>query len=161
MEAVGQLTGGVAHDFNNLLAAIVPSLEIARDHIDNEVALKYVGHAAHAAARGAKLTHQLLNFAHKQDLVTRPIDVNQLIGNLCEMLPRTLGPTVEIKTVLDNRLWLALRRRQPARERDPEPGDQRPRRHAERRQADHRDQPTSSSTPPMRRATPRSPPATM
>ncbi|MBV8167452.1 MAG: response regulator, partial [Alphaproteobacteria bacterium] len=108
MEAVGQLTGGVAHDFNNLLAAIVPSLEIARDHIDNEVALKYVSHAAHAAARGAKLTHQLLNFAHKQDLVTRPVDVNQMIGALSEMLPRTIGPTIEIKTVLAPALWLAM-----------------------------------------------------
>jgi PAS domain S-box-containing protein len=108
MEAVGQLTEGVAHDFNNLLAAIVPSLEMARDHIDSDIALKYLGHAAHAAARGAKLTHQLLNFAHKQDFVTRPVDANQLIATLCEMLPRTIGPTVEIVPALDPRLWLAL-----------------------------------------------------
>jgi PAS domain S-box-containing protein len=108
MEALGQLIGGVAHDFNNLLATILPSLEMARDHIDSDTALKYIGHATHAAARGARLTHQLLNFSHKQDLVTRPVDVNQLVGVLCEMLPRTIGPTIEIKTTLDNRLWLAM-----------------------------------------------------
>jgi signal transduction histidine kinase len=108
MEALGQLTGGIAHDFNNLLATILPSLEMARDHVDSDNALKYIGHAMHAAARGARLTHQLLSFSYKQDLVARPVDVNQLVGVLCEMLPRTIGPTIEIKTAPDNRLWLAM-----------------------------------------------------
>ena len=107
MEAVGQLTGGVAHDFNNLLTAVIPSLEMARDRIDDATALKYLSYATQAAARGAKLTNQLLSFAQKQDLLTRAVDVNQLIGGLCEMLPRTIGPTIDIKTVFDDRLWLA------------------------------------------------------
>jgi len=107
MEAVGQLTGGVAHDFNNLLTAVIPSLEMAKDRIDDSTALKYLNYATQAAVRGAKLTDQLLAFAQKQELLTRSVDVNRLIVGLCEMLPRTIGPTIDVKTALDDRLWPA------------------------------------------------------
>jgi PAS domain S-box-containing protein len=108
MEAVGQLTGGVAHDFNNLLAAIVPSLELARARVQDERALKFLDNAAHAAARGSALTHQLLAFSRRQHLTSRPIDVNALINQLCEMLPRTLGPMITVEQRLDSQLWPAM-----------------------------------------------------
>ncbi|HEX4183266.1 MAG TPA: PAS domain S-box protein [Caulobacteraceae bacterium] len=108
MEAVGQLTGGVAHDFNNLLAAIVPSLELARARVHDERALKFLDSAAHAAVRGSALTHQLLAFSRRQHLTSRSTDVNALINQLCEMLPRTLGPTISIERRLDPELWPAM-----------------------------------------------------
>ena len=108
MEAIGQLTGGIAHDFNNLLAAIVPSLELARSLVQDQRVLKYLNNAARAADRGADLTRQLLSFARKQDLVIKPVDANQLILEICEMLPRTLGPTTAIATNLEEGAWSAL-----------------------------------------------------
>jgi PAS domain S-box-containing protein len=107
MEAVGQLTGGVAHDFNNLLAAIIPSLEMARSRVQDERALKHLDTASHAAARGAALTHQLLAFSRKQHLASRVIDINQQIEQLCEMLPRTLGPMILVERDL-KASWLAM-----------------------------------------------------
>jgi PAS domain S-box-containing protein len=108
MEAVGQLTGGIAHDFNNLLGAIVPSLEMARLRIEDPVTLRYIDGAARAAERGAKLTHQLLAFSRKQELQMGAVDVNALVQELGEMLPRTLGPTVQLTSGLDSQSPLAL-----------------------------------------------------
>jgi PAS domain S-box-containing protein len=100
MEAVGQLTGGIAHDFNNLLAAIIPSLELAKLKLGDNPTSRYLDSALRAAERGASLTRQLLSFARKQELAIERVDVNRLIENICEMLPRTLGPTAQLETLL-------------------------------------------------------------
>ena len=97
MEAVGQLTGGIAHDFNNLLGTIVPSLELARMRVQDPTVLGYIDGAARAAERGAKLTHQLLGFSRRQELVITAVDVNTQVGELATaLLPRVLPPTMEI-----------------------------------------------------------------
>jgi PAS domain S-box-containing protein len=108
MEAVGQLTNGVAHDFNNLLATIIPNLELAQPNIKEERVLKFLDDAIRAAERGAQLTNQLLAFSRPQELITEPVDVNQIVSEACEMLPRTIGPTIAIETVLDADAWWAM-----------------------------------------------------
>jgi CheY-like chemotaxis protein/two-component sensor histidine kinase len=108
MEAVGQLTNGVAHDFNNLLATIIPNLELAELHIKDEHILKYLTGAIRAAERSAQLTNQLLVFSRHQALTMEPVDVNQVVSDICEMLPRTIGPTIKIETALDEDAWWAM-----------------------------------------------------
>jgi nitrogen-specific signal transduction histidine kinase/AmiR/NasT family two-component response regulator len=108
MEAVGQLTNGVAHDFNNLLATIVPNLELAQFHVKEACALKYLENAMRAAERGAQLTNQLLAFSRRNGFSTEPVDVNQIVSEACEMLPRTIGPTIEIETALDGAAWWVM-----------------------------------------------------
>ena len=108
MEAVGQLTNGVAHDFNNLLATIIPNLELAQSHIKDECVLKYLENAIRAGERGAQLTNQLLAFSRRHEVLTEPVDVNQVVSEACEMLPRTIGPTIEIETSLTASAWWAL-----------------------------------------------------
>jgi CheY-like chemotaxis protein len=51
------------------------------------------GGAEHAAA----LTHQLLAFARRQVLRPRPVDLNQLVGELDRMLRRLLMESIEIR----------------------------------------------------------------
>jgi PAS domain S-box-containing protein len=108
MEAVGQLTNGVAHDFNNLLATIIPNLELAQSNIKQERELKYLENAIRAAERGAQLTNQLLAFSRHHELSTEPVDVNQLVSEACEMLPRTIGPMIAIETILEGDAWWAM-----------------------------------------------------
>jgi PAS domain S-box-containing protein len=108
MEAVGQLTNGVAHDFNNLLATIIPSLELAQSNIREDRVLKYLDNAMRAAERGAQLTNQLLAFSRRTEISIEPVDVNQVVSEACEMLPRTIGPTIEIETVIDGDAWWAM-----------------------------------------------------
>jgi PAS domain S-box-containing protein len=108
MEAVGQLTGGVAHDFNNLLTAVIGNLELLAHRPAGETERKLVESAMRAALRGAKLTQQLLAFSRRQQLQPRPIDVNELVSGMGDLLARTIGSTIEIRTALQDGLWPAV-----------------------------------------------------
>jgi PAS domain S-box-containing protein len=107
MDAVGQLTGGVAHDFNNLLTVIIGALEVDPQCIPAEMRPS-IEQAMRAAERGAALTHRLLAFSRQQMLVARSVDFNRLIGDMDELLRRTLEEHVEIELRLASDLWPAL-----------------------------------------------------
>jgi signal transduction histidine kinase/ActR/RegA family two-component response regulator len=109
MEALGQLTGGVAHDFNNMLAIIVGNLDmVLRRFPDGHTRLaSMVENALLGAQRAAALTKRLLAFSRLQPLDPRPVDVNQCVADMSEMLRRTLGESVAIETVLAGGLWPA------------------------------------------------------
>ncbi|GAC1330574.1 MAG: response regulator [Beijerinckiaceae bacterium] len=111
MEAVGQLTGGIAHDFNNLLAGIVGSLDLIRMRIAqgrSEEIGRYLQGAMNSANRAASLTHRLLAFSRRQPLDPKPVDVNELITSMEELLRRTTGPSVQIELGLEAGLWPTL-----------------------------------------------------
>ncbi|MBT3361226.1 MAG: PAS domain S-box protein, partial [Rhodospirillales bacterium] len=102
MEAVGQLTGGIAHDFNNHLQVIQGNLELVMDGSegDGNRIRQCVNRALVASQRGGKLTQQLLAFSRKQTLYPEPTDANQLVEGMLDILVRTLGEEIEIKTDL-------------------------------------------------------------
>ncbi|HLV07451.1 MAG TPA: PAS domain S-box protein [Croceibacterium sp.] len=99
MEAIGQLTGGVAHDFNNLLAAILGSLNLAKRRMsEGEDVTRFLDNAIQAAQRGATLTQRMLAFARKQELRIEPVDLLDSVRGTIELLGRTIGSGVHIKT---------------------------------------------------------------
>ncbi|MEG2796087.1 MAG: PAS domain S-box protein [Pseudomonas sp.] len=111
MEAVGQLTGGLAHDFNNLLAGISAALELMQKRIAQgrfKDVDKYLATAQGATKRAAALTHRLLAFSRRQTLDPRPTDVNTLIVGMTELIQRTVGPSIRLKTLVAPDLWPAL-----------------------------------------------------
>jgi len=106
MEVVGQLTGGIAHDFNNLLAAVLGNLELLRKRLaDDADALRLVHGAIEGAERGKSLTQRLLAFARQQDLRPATVDAPKLIRGTIEMLARSIGPSVEIRSDIAPDLW--------------------------------------------------------
>jgi CheY-like chemotaxis protein len=105
---MGQLTGGVAHDFNNLLTAVSGSLALLEARISDERSLRLLRTAQRGASQGAKLTESLLAFARKQRLNPIPADLNSIIGEMTDMLRRSIGPTVEIRHALASELWPVL-----------------------------------------------------
>jgi signal transduction histidine kinase len=108
MEAVGQLTGGIAHDFNNLLTAVVGSLDLLLRRTDDEKLRRLAGNALQAAERGARLTSQLLSFSRRQRLSPTPVQPNDVVSGMGDMLARTIGSHVRVETRLDPGLWKAL-----------------------------------------------------
>jgi PAS domain S-box-containing protein len=111
MEAVGQLTGGLAHDFNNLLAAVSGSLELLAKRIDQGQVTgleRYLSIAQVAAKRAAALTHRLLAFSRRQTLDPKPIDINQLVDGMDDLIRRTVGPAVTVKVTAADGLWAVL-----------------------------------------------------
>ena len=106
MEAIGQLTGGVAHDFNNLLSVILGNLDTLHEQTKDKKQLQAaIDPAIRSALRGSELTQRLLAFSRKQLLQPTIVDVNQLVFGMSDLLRRTLGETIEIKTALADGLW--------------------------------------------------------
>ncbi|MFZ2007279.1 MAG: ATP-binding protein [Stellaceae bacterium] len=109
MEAVGQLTGGIAHDFNNMLAVMVSALNLIERRLTTGADVsKYIAAAKESTARAASLIRRLLAFSRQQELSPEPLDPNQMVAEMSELLHRTLGEAVRLETVLADGLWYAL-----------------------------------------------------
>jgi len=104
LEALGQLTGGVAHDFNNLLTVVSGNLQMLEERLDDPFSQKLAKAALRATARGADLTRKLLAFSRRQTLQPRAIDVAQLLDSLADVLRRTLGANIDVRTACDEGL---------------------------------------------------------
>ncbi len=109
LEAVGQLTGGIAHDFNNLLAVVIGNLDMLEERVKADpAAAEFAQSALQAALRGAELTRQLLAFARRQPLNSQVIDLNERVVGVIDLLRRTLGERITVRTNLAGDLWPAL-----------------------------------------------------
>jgi len=112
LEAVGQLTSGVAHDFNNLLTVVLGNVTLVertlREARADPRTLTRLSHMRTAAERGAKLTEQLLAFSRRQRLEPKPVDLNETVSGMRELLHSTMGGSIRIDTGLQGDLWRAL-----------------------------------------------------
>ncbi len=104
LEAIGQLTGSIAHDFNNLLAVIISNTELLEMQIDDEKTTRLARKALEAAEMGRRLTDRLLSFARRQPLSVERVRINDVVDSLQEMLQRTVGPSIQLTTVLERAL---------------------------------------------------------
>ena len=111
MDALGSLTGGIAHDFNNLLTGIITSLELIRKRVAEsriEKVPAYADAALSSAMSAASLTHRLLAFARQQPLDTRPVDINERVRSLEELINRTIGERIVLQLQLSREPTTAL-----------------------------------------------------
>lgn len=111
MDALGSLTGGIAHDFNNLLTGIITSLELIRKRVAENRLEKvpvYADAALSSAMSAASLTHRLLAFARQQPLDTRPVDINERVRSLEELIDRTIGERIVLQLALSREPTIAL-----------------------------------------------------
>ncbi len=108
LESVGQLAGGIAHDFNNLLAGIMNYAGLVSESLQDEMArsgllgdkafvtlVEDIGQISHVARRAAALTRQLLIFSRRTVVQPEVLDLNAVVGDLEEMLRRTIGENVD------------------------------------------------------------------
>ncbi|MCQ1993507.1 MULTISPECIES: ATP-binding protein [Pseudomonas] len=110
MEALGQLTGGIAHDFNNILAAILGSADLLSRRLKQgkwEGTERLLEGIQVSAKRAASLTQRLLAFSRRQTLDPHPTDINVLIGDLVDLINRSVGPAITVITQLEPNLGLA------------------------------------------------------
>ncbi len=107
METLGKLSGGIAHDFNNLLHVIKNCVEVLqRSQPDaNADARKMLEVIKRNADRAANLTQRLLAFSRIQPLLPKPINPNEMVSGVYELLQRTLGESVELQLLPGEAIW--------------------------------------------------------
>jgi nitrogen-specific signal transduction histidine kinase len=97
MEAVGRLAGGVAHDFNNLLMVIKGHTELLLNSLPpSDTISRKIEHIDRAADRATALTRQLLAFSRMQVLQPRVMNLNGIVEDMGNLLPRLIGEDVEL-----------------------------------------------------------------
>jgi CheY-like chemotaxis protein len=107
MEALGRLTVGVAHDFNNHLTVISSNVEmIARRAGAEQGRLSaHIDAAMQGVRRAATLAGRLLSFARETAIAPEPVNVDQLVNMLAELLRPTLGDQVKLELRLSGSPW--------------------------------------------------------
>src|SRR5690242_11042535 len=105
IEAMGQLTGGIAHDFNNLLMVISGGLELLPRQADAEKRKRLMDGMLQATKRGAELTRRLLAFSRRQELHAEAVDVARHIGDMRDLLDRSLSGDVHVEIEFPDDIW--------------------------------------------------------
>lgn len=107
MEAIGRLAGGIAHDFNNILMVINGYCDVLLEQLDkNNSIYNQLKEIRTAGDRAVDLTRQLLTFSRKQVLQRKPINLNNLIDDMAQMIHRLIGADIQLKIIKDDKLGL-------------------------------------------------------
>ncbi|MCC6159086.1 MAG: PAS domain-containing protein [Deltaproteobacteria bacterium] len=97
MEAIGTLAGGIAHDFNNLLGGIMGYASLLHEEMRLRPETSLAIDSILSATRAAKeRTAQLLAFARGGKYQVRPVNLNELLTNLRDVVTHSLGPRIRV-----------------------------------------------------------------
>lgn len=104
MESIGTMAGGIAHDFNNLLGGMLGYASIIKMNLKpTDTIYKYVELIEKAGERAATLTNQLLAFSRKGKYEIAPVNINDSIRNVLDILKSTTNKNIEIScSIADN-----------------------------------------------------------
>ncbi len=101
LESLGLLAGGIAHDFNNLLVAVMGQADLALEDLEPaSTARERLLEIKYAAERAAELTNQMLAYAGKASFVIGPVDLNDLIREMANLLGGSAARHVEVRLQL-------------------------------------------------------------
>ena len=105
MESLGSLAGGIAHDINNVLAAILSLASAHREDLDPGAMLaQSLDTITRACLRGRDVVKSLLYFARKGATTLGPVDLNEVVRDLIQLLARTTLKRIRLETDLQDPL---------------------------------------------------------
>lgn len=91
MDALGSMAAGVAHEFGNMMTIVRGSLEQARRNPSSDRQAEQLARAEWGAAQAARLTQQMLNFAHWQAPTSKLADLGELVRNMDSLMRQVAG----------------------------------------------------------------------
>jgi len=101
MDSIGTLAGGVAHDFNNIITVIMGACTLLMMKAKSDPELEpFAKQILDSSERAAKLTHSLLAFSRKQNILLLSADMNSIVQTIHELLERIIGEDIKLETVL-------------------------------------------------------------
>ncbi|GAB1724828.1 MAG: response regulator [Nitrospira sp. CR1.1] len=102
MEALGRMAGGVAHDFNNLLTIINSWAELLLNEPGlTSRAQRGMAQIRDAGNKATGLTRQLLAFTRHQIVEREPLNLNDRVSDIVELMKRVLGEDIHLVLNLD------------------------------------------------------------
>ena len=102
MEALGRMAGGIAHDFNNLLTIINSWAELLTDEPGQTIrAQRGMTQIKEAGNKATALTRQLLAFTRHQIVERQPLNLNDRVTDIVELMKRVIGEDVHLVLTLD------------------------------------------------------------
>ena len=105
MEAVGQLTLALRM-LQQHACGCVGGIHLARRlNGPRREVVNHLTNAMEGATRAAALTRRLLSFARSEPLLPERLDTAILVGGMSELLDRTLGERINVKTDLAGDAW--------------------------------------------------------
>ena len=109
LESIGRLAGGLAHDFNNYLTVINGYCDVLLDSLPTEDPTReQVAEIRKSGGRAAELTERLLAFSRRQILAPKPCSLNDVVGDVENILRSAAGSQVETVLDLAPELWLVM-----------------------------------------------------
>jgi len=109
MESIGTLAGGIAHDFNNLLGGILGYASLLlTDMSEDHPYFDDINAIAETTKRAADLTNRLLGFARGGKYQIASIDMNDMVGEIVDVLSIPESTSISLKTRLKDDLWPVL-----------------------------------------------------
>lgn len=100
LEALGRLTGGIAHDFNNLLTVISGNLQLVGGEANPDKRNRYLAEAEMATVMGARLNQRLITFARQRHLAPETVNIDQMVGQLLDLIKRSVGEKIVVEADL-------------------------------------------------------------
>ena len=140
LQGLGELAGGMAHDFNNLLTVITGNLKFLDARLKDEASRELMQDADEAARMGARLINRLLTFGRQRRLHPEVVNLDEIALSMTEILRRTIGEQVSLETSLAPNLWSTLVDSSETENAVLNLAINARERHAQRWQADHRDE---------------------
>lgn len=103
LESLGILASGIAHDFNNLLTGIMGNVSLAIALLDpqHQVA-KTLEKVIHITKSASDLTDQMLTYSGQTTYKLQLIDLNQIIGDMKELINVSISKNIKINYSLSN-----------------------------------------------------------
>lgn len=105
LESLGVLAGGIAHDFNNMLTAIMGNCGLARMQVpQTSKAGRHLSNIEKASLKASELCQQLLAYSGKGKFIVQPININQVIRDMMNLLKVSISPKIDISFDMDEQL---------------------------------------------------------
>ena len=105
MEAIGTLAGGIAHDFNNILGGMMGYISLLKEqHDPGDAHYATLEKIDEAGTRATDLIKQLLAFSRRGKFESRPLDINQRIREVIEILKHSIPKQITLKAELAGNL---------------------------------------------------------
>ena len=102
MESIGTLAGGIAHDFNNILTIIQGYAEfIGEEQLTEQEIDKSLKTIDQQIKRGTSMVRQLLTVARRTKTQLAPIDANDLVLTISELIKQSFPKIIDVALDLD------------------------------------------------------------